>query len=378
MNRKTVRGLLSQVAVLGAIAALALYLFSNTVANLNARGIQSGLDFLSQRASFSIGEGVIAFEPSDSYARALVVGLTNTLRVAALAIVFSTIVGVLVAIGRLSNNGLLRAISATYVEALRNVPLLLQLFIWYFVLTELLPSIEEAVRPFPHVFLSKNGLQFPVPVWMPAHAYACAGAVAGLVGTWAWSRRMRLSQQSATASMRVFGLACVGAAAGAFMAWLAGGAQGQWDLPTKTDLSVVGGGSVSPEFLTLLLGLTTYTGAYIAEVVRAGLQSIPVGQRNASAALGMTRAQELRLILLPQAFRVIVPPLTTQYLNVFKNSSLAVAIGYPDLVSVSNTTLSQTGRALECVAIVASCYLALSLVTSALMAVYKRRQFLAP
>jgi general L-amino acid transport system permease protein len=330
---------LYQVIVLALIAAAGTYLFSNTLENMRLRGIKSGFDFITQPAGFAIGESVVPFDSAESYGKAFLVGLSNTFRV----------------------------------DLLRNVPVLLQLFMWYFVLTEMLPPIEEALHPLPGVFFSKNGLQFPHPEWAPGHWATLAGFVVGLVGVWAWARWVR-ARHDATGHAPMFVLpALVIVVVATLVGWLIGGAPTGFDMPEKTEINVVGGGAVTPEYLTVLLGLTIYTAAYIAEVVRAGIQSVPYGQHEASLALGLTRVMELRLVQLPQALRVIIPPLTNQYLNLTKNSSLAVAVGYPDLVSISNTSLNQTGRAIECIAIVMACYLTLSLLTSALMNWYNRR-----
>jgi general L-amino acid transport system permease protein len=255
----------------------------------------------------------------------------------------------------------------------RNVPLLLQLFIWYFILTETLPPIEEALRPVGDTFLSKNGLQFPVPVWSDAHIFTVVGLGLGLAGAWLWSRWAKRHFEATGVARPVLlpGLLLVVGAA--LLGWVVGGMPGALDIPEKTELNVVGGGSVTPEYLTVLFGLTIYTASYIAEIVRGGIQSVPFGQHEASAALGLSRNQEIRLVQLPQALRVIIPPVTSQYLNLTKNSSLAVAVGYPDLVSIANTTLNQTGRAIEAIAVVMACYLTLSLLTALFMNVYNQR-----
>jgi general L-amino acid transport system permease protein len=370
---KAFRGVLYQVIVLGLIVAAGAYLLSNTLENMRVRGIKSGFDFITQPAGFAIGESVVPFDSAESYGKAFLVGLSNTFRVAITGIVLATVIGTLVGIGRLSRNLLVRSLSGAYVDLIRNVPLLLQLFMWYFVLTEMLPSIEEAMHPLPGVFLSKNGLQFPHPEWVPGQWGTVAGFVVGLVGVWGWARWVR-ARHDATGQTPMFVLpALVILVLATLAGWLIGGAPTALDLPEKTEINVVGGGAVTPEFLTVLLGLTIYTAAYIAEVVRAGIQSVPYGQHEASVSLGLTRAKELRLVQLPQALRVIIPPMTNQYLNLTKNSSLAVAVGYPDLVSISNTSLNQTGRAIECIALVMACYLTLSLLTSALMNWYNRR-----
>ena len=367
------RGLIYQIlAVVGLALALA-YLMSNTFANMRARGIQSGFDFFLQPAGFGIGESLFEFDSSQNYLVAYLVGLSNTLRVAIVGLVLATVLGTLIAIGRLSNNSLVKALCSSYVEVTRNIPLLLQLFMWYFAMTELLPSIESPLKPLAGVFFSKNGLQYPLPVWEPGHWGTLIGLCVGVVAWKLWSRKVK-QQFEATGVLKPSFLPGLGLfLVCGLIGWLVGGAPSEFDIPEVTEISVVGGGSVTPEYLTLLVGLSVYTSGYIAEVVRAGIQSVSFGQHEAAVALGLKRSQELRLIQMPQAMRVIIPPLTSQYLNLIKNSSLAVAVGYPDLVSISSTALNQTGRAIECIALVMLIYLSLSLLTSALMNIYNRR-----
>jgi general L-amino acid transport system permease protein len=361
--------ILALVLLLGAGA----YLLSNTLDNMRARGIKSGFDFVVEPAGFAIGESIIPFDSAESYGKAYLVGLSNTLRVAVAGIVLATLLGTLVGIGRLARNLLVRSLCGAYVEVTRNIPLLLQLFMWYFALTELLPPIEEALRPGPHLFFSKNGLQFPLPHWEPGHWGTLVGLALGLAAAWGWSRWSRARFEATGQVLPVFVPGVALTLALAALGWWLGGAPSGFEFPEKTEINVVGGGSVTPEYLTVLIGLTVYTAGYIAEVVRAGILSVPFGQHEAAAALGLSRTQALRLVQLPQALRVIIPPLTSQYLNLTKNSSLAVAVGYPDLVSISATALNQTGRAIECIALVMACYLTLSLITSALMNLYNRR-----
>ncbi|MDP3513037.1 MAG: ABC transporter permease subunit [Sulfuritalea sp.] len=310
------RGELAIQALLAAALVAALWwLLDVTAANMAERGIRSGFDFLTDPAGFAIGESLLPFDSTDSALWALAAGLANTLRVALPAILASTLLGTLIGLGRLSPNLLLRSLCAAYVETLRNVPLLLQLLAWYFVVTDLLPLASDALQPAPHVFLSKSGLAIP---------------------------------------------------------WL-GGDSGVFDLPLRGEMNIAGGATLTPEFLALFLGLSLYTAAYVAETVRAGIQAVPRGQSDAALALGLTRVQLFRLVLLPQALRSIIPPLTNQHLSLTKNASLAVAIGYPDLVSVANTTLNQTGRAAECIALIMAVYLILSLLTAWLSAWMERR-----
>jgi general L-amino acid transport system permease protein len=368
------RGVVFQVLAVVLLLAAGAYLLNNTLANMRARGIQSGFDFITQPAGFAIGESIVPFDSAESYGKAYLVGLSNTLRVAVVGIAAATLLGTLVGIGRLSRNLLVRSLCGAYVEVLRNIPLLLQLFIWYFLLTELLPPVESALQPLTGlVFFSKNGLQFPVPLWSAGHGGTLAGLAAGGVAAWLWQRFARARFEASGQALPTFwpgaGLLLLCTVVG----WLAAGSPSGLDVPERTEISVIGGGAVTPEFLTVLFGLTVYTASYIAEVVRAGIQSVAYGQHEAAAALGLSRGHELRLVQLPQALRVIIPPLTSQYLNLTKNSSLAVAVGYPDLVSIAATSLNQTGRAIECIALVMACYLTLSLLTSALMNLYNRR-----
>lgn len=373
---QALRSLLYQVVALFLVISAGYYLLGNTLENMRLRGIKSGFDFLVQPAGFGIGESIIPFDSSESYVKAFAVGVSNTLRVAALGIVLATLLGTLIGIGRLSRNFLLRSLCGAYVEFFRNVPLLLQLFIWYFILTETLPTIEEALKPLPGVFFSKNGLQFPIPLWAEGHALTLAGMFLGLVLAVWWGRQVRRHFE-ASGQLRPVALPALALLAGlGLLGWLLGGSPAALDIPESTELNVVGGGSLTPEYMTVLMGLTIYTAAYIAEIVRGGIQAVPFGQHEASSALGLSRGMEVRLVLLPQALRVIIPPVTSQYLNLTKNSSLAVAVGYPDLVSISTTSLNQTGRAIECIAIIMACYLTLSLLTSWFMNAYNRRSLL--
>jgi general L-amino acid transport system permease protein len=309
-----------QALLVVALLGLGGWLLSSTLDHLRERGVRAGFDFLTQPAGFEIGESWLRFESGQPFWRAFLAGLANTVRVAIPGIVLATVLGTLLGLGRLSRNVLLRSLSTAYVELLRNVPLLVQLLMWYFALTELLPASNEAWRIGPGLYLSKSGLSFPWPVWE----------------------------------------------SGAF--WPSG-----LEWPEASELNVSGGAYVTPEFLAVLLGLSSYTAAFVAETVRAGIQSVSQGQVHAALSMGLTPRQSLRFIVMPQALRVIVPSITNQYLNLTKNSSLAVAVGYPELVSVANTAINQTGRAFECIAVIMSVYLALSLLTSALMNRYNAR-----
>ncbi|MCU0929439.1 MAG: amino acid ABC transporter permease [Burkholderiaceae bacterium] len=370
---RAARGIVYQVVALLLVGGFVWFLAHNTQENMRVRGIQSGFDFLGQAAGFDIGETLIAYDPSQSYGRALWVGVLNTLRVAVIGIVLTTIVGVLVGVGRFSRNALVRGLCYGYVELFRNVPVLLQLLMWYLFFVEVLPPPQAAWNAGDLIYLSKGGFSFPVPVWEAGHAWMALGALVGVVAGVAY-RRWAQRQFELTGIDRnrwVLPLAAVVVLAA--LGWLLGGGPRQWSVPEQLAFMVDGGASATPEFLAVLIGLVTYTGAFVAEVVRGGIQSVSHGQTEAASALGLTRRQQMRLVILPQALRVIIPPLTNQYLNLTKNSSLAVAVGYPDVVSVANTTLNQSGRAVECIAIIMLVYLTTSLGTSALMNWYNKR-----
>ena len=373
LRSRAVRALLYQMLALGLIALGVWFLAHNTMENMRVRGIQSGFDFLTGPAGFDIGELLIPYESIDPYWKAFLVGVLNTLRVAIIGIVLTTLLGTLIGVGRFSNNAIVRGLCYGYVELFRNVPVLLQLLVWYLVLTEWLPSPEEPLSLAGLVFLSKGGLSYPVPVWGQGQAFAGLGLLVGAVLAWVWARQARMLFES-TGHVRPVLLPAIGLLlGGALVGWLVGGAPMAWNLPKASDVSVEGGSSFTPEFISVLLGLTFYTASFVAEVVRAGIASVPRGQSEASAALGLAKGQQMRLVVLPQALRVIIPPMTNQYLNLTKNSSLAVAIGYPDVVSISNTAINQTGRAVECIAIIMLVYLTTSLTTSGIMNWYNTK-----
>lgn len=370
---RQLRGLVYQLAALAALALALWFLAHNTLENMRSRGIQSGFDFLLGPAGFDIGETLVAYDSLDPYWKAFGVGVLNTLRVALVGIVLTTVIGTLVGIGRFSRNALLRALCYGYVELFRNIPVLLQLLLWYLLLTEVLPATYEAWSVGGLVFLSKGGLALPAPVWGLGQELAALGGLAGLLLAWAYQRWARQRFEATGRAWPSLWPSLAIVLAASLAGWLAGGAPTAWHLPQQGDIVVEGGINATPEFLAVLLGLVLYTAAFVAEVVRAGIASVPSGQVEAAGALGLSRGQSLRLVILPQALRVVIPPLTNQYLNLTKNSSLAVAIGYPDVVSISNTAINQTGRAVECIALVMLVYLVTSLTTSAAMGWYNRR-----
>ena len=366
------RALVYQVIAVAVIALGVLYLANNTATNMRARGIQSGFDFLNSSAGFDIGESLFPFDSAESYWRAYLVGMVNTLRVAIVGIVMTTVLGTVIGIGRFSRNALIRGLCVSYVEFFRNIPVLLQLLMWYLFFTEMLPASTEPLSVGP-LYLSKGGINFPIPVAGNEHYITLAGLLLGCVAAWLY-RRWAQKHFEATGQVRSLYLVPAGIVlGGTLLGWILAGTPTAWNVPVKGDFAIENGGSLSPEYLSLLLGLTIYTAAFVSEVVRGGIQSVSLGQSEAASALGLSRGQTMRLVMLPQALRVIIPPMTNQYLNLTKNSSLAVAIGYPDVVSIANTAINQTGRAVECIAIIMLVYLSTSLSTSMLMNWYNAR-----
>ncbi|WP_404382231.1 amino acid ABC transporter permease [Caenispirillum salinarum] len=367
LNDQRVRGVLYQILTIGAVVAVGWYLVHNTLTNLAARDIATGFGFLEREAGFDISESVIEYSPADTYGRVLVAGLLNTLKVSIIGIVLATLIGTIIGIARLSNNWLVAKLSSIYVEGLRNVPLLLQLFFWYAIIGVALPHPRQALEPIEGWFLSNRGFRFPYPVWEAGWTLAIIGLVLAAVITW-WLNKRATRVQGETGRRPNVLLPGIALFIGLpVILWAIGGAPVAIDMPELSGFNFRGGAHVSPEFAALLLGLTLYTAAFIAEIVRGGILSVHHGQTEAAVALGLKRSLVMRLVLLPQALRVIIPPLTSQYLNLTKNSSLAIAIGYPDLVATANTSINQTGQAVEGVAIIMATYLTVSLSISAFM-----------
>ncbi|NOY46546.1 MAG: amino acid ABC transporter permease [Deltaproteobacteria bacterium] len=372
-NDPAKRALAFQAAVLAVVLAVGYYLFANVQANLARQNIATGFGFLGRESGFEIGESPIAYSAADTYAKALLVGVLNTLRVSFVGIVLTVLLGTFVGIARLSTNWLVSKLAGAYIEVLQDIPVLLQLFFWYALFNEILPSPRQALSPLPGVFLCNRGLLLPIPAAHPAYRWMAAAFVAACVAVWLLRRWARKRQE---ATGRIFPTFRVGLAlllGLPALAWWFGGAPTAMNVPHLKGFNFRGGLSLSPEFAALLLGLVLYTSAFVAEIVRAGIQSVSHGQTEAAMSLGLTSGQTLNLVILPQALRVIVPPLTSQMLNLTKNSSLAVAIGFPDFVSVANTTINQTGQAIEGVALIMAVYLMFSLSTSAFMNWYNKR-----
>ncbi len=370
------RAILFQLLTLAVVGAVAYYLISNTMANLARQNIATGFGFLEKESAFEIGESLIPYSASDTYARALWVGVLNTLKVSFIGIVITVMLGTLIGVARLSTNWLVSKLAGAYIEVMQDIPVLLQLFFWYAIFYENLPSPRQALNPVAGVFLSNRGFMFPVPESHPAHRYMLLAFGVACIIVWVlrrWARKRQARTGQIFPIIRVSAIILVGLP---LMVWILLGAPTQMDVPALSGFNFNGGISLSPEFGALLLGLVLYTAAFVAEIVRAGIQSVSHGQREAAESLGLKPGMVLNLVILPQALRVIIPPLTSQMLNLTKNSSLAVAIGYPDFVSVANTTINQTGQAIEGVLLIMACYLCFSLLTSLFMNWYNKKMAL--
>ena len=367
------RNLVWQVAILGGVAAIVWYLVQNTTRNLEARRIATGFAFLARTAGIPIGEHLIDYDPAiNTYGRAILIGILNTLKVAVVGVVLATLWGTLLGVARLSKNWLISRLAAIYVEVVRDIPLLLQLLFWYGVL-QTLPAPRQAFHPVPGVFLSNRGIKVPAVEWEQPFWWALAALIVGVVGTVAWSRSATRKQEATGVRPLVWPVAVALLVGFPVAVWAALGAPFDVEVPELRGFNFVGGATLSPEYGALTLGLVLYTSSYIAEIVRSGILSVPNGQWEAAGAIGLRPGTTLRKIVLPQALRVIVPPMTSQYLNLIKNSSLAVAIGYQDVVSIASTTLNQTGQAIEGIALIMLVYLVISLSISLFMNWYNAR-----
>jgi len=364
-NRR-VRGWLYQALLVLGVTGVGLYFFSNAVTNIARRGLELGFAFLGRPANFAIGESILPYAPQDTYGWALLVGAGNTLLIALIGCVVTTILGIVLGVLRLSSNPFVSRAVGLYVELGRNIPLLLQLFFWYSLITSL-AGPRQAYAPVPGVFLSNRGLRIPSLTANDALLYGFVGLLAAgavIVGINVYGRR----RQAATGQRpHTLGWSLAAVVLLPILGVLASGDTLSVSVPRLAGFNFSGGMELSPELFALLLGLILYTTAFVTEIVRSGIQAISKGQWEAGRALGLPNGRIMRLIVLPQALRVMIPPLTSQYLNLTKNSSLAVAIGYPDLVSVASTTINQTGQALEIIFIFMAIYLVFSLAISAAM-----------
>ena len=366
------RSIVWQVLIVGVVVAVIWYLVANTRHNLEVRKIATGFGFLWREAGLPIGETPVSYSPTDTYFRALLIGVLNTLKVSVVGIILATVIGTVVGIGRLSSNWLLAKFTAVYVEVLRDLPLLLQLLFWY-ALMQGLPGPRQALNPAEGVFLSNRGIKIPALIWEAGHWWALLAFLAGIGGMVIFGRMATRKQAETGVRPRSWPAALGLLVVVPLAVWAAFGAPWSWEMPALRGFNFQGGGTLTPEFMALLAGLTIYSSAFIAEIVRSGILAVPTGQWEAGGALGLRRGQMMRLVVLPQALRVIIPPMTSMYLNITKNSSLAVAIGYQDIVSIANTTLNQTGQAIEGIAIIMVVYLTISLSISVFMNWYNAR-----
>ncbi len=364
------RALMIQFVVLLLMAAVVAFLGVNLVGNLEARSIRTGFGFLWQPASFEIGQTLIAYSARASFATALLVGVINTLAVALLGIVLSTFAGFLVGIASLSRNPLVAPLARLYIETVRNIPLLLQLYVWYSVLTQMLPAAAAAPQILPHTYLAKSGLHFPIlhaGGWIVAAALVAGMLCASIFHIWSARRAERTGATPQFWPLpALIILPAVAVLAAILMV-------SQPDVPLPTRFGFSGGGVLPPELTALVVGLSVYNASFIAEILRAGIASVDRGQLDAAAALGLNSKLSARLVVIPQALRVVVPPLANQYLNLTKNTSLAIAIGYPDLMSIGNTIINQTGQAVEVITLLMGAYLLMSLAIAAFMNWYNAR-----
>ncbi|MEZ9177070.1 amino acid ABC transporter permease [Vibrio kanaloae] len=370
----TFRSVVFQVLAVGALAALIYTIINNTLTNLDARGIATGFDFLSQEAGFGIGLTLIEYDETFSYGRTFFVGLLNTALVSILGIILATVIGFSMGIARLSSNWLVSRFAAVYIEIFRNIPLLLQIFFWYFAVLQALPSTRQSMSLGEAIFLNVRGLYFPAPIFEQGSSIVITAFIAGIIATffiniWANNRQKLTGQQTPmgrVAMALIIGLPLV--------TYFIMDMPISAEYPELKGFNFKGGISIIPELAALMLALSIYTASFIAEIVRSGINAVSHGQTEAAMSLGIPRSRTLKLVIIPQALRIIIPPLTSQYLNLTKNSSLAMAIGYPDLVSVfAGTTLNQTGQAIEVIAMTMGVYLTLSLLTSAVMNIYNRK-----
>lgn len=364
------RAIIAQTMAFIALVVVGAFLANNLVGNLSARSIRTGFGFLWQTAGFDVSESFIAFDGRASYGLALLVGLLNTLAVTSAAIVLSTVLGGLIGVARLSRNPLVAPLAAAYIEIIRNVPLLLQLYVWYAALTQILPADANAPELLPGVYLSKSGLHFPV---LPeGGAQLFVAVVIGVALAFVMRSWMRRRQARTGAAAPVWPVLVI-AIAPFVLTFAFTLSAVSFDMPERKRFGFSGGGALTPELTALLIGLSLYNAAFIAEILRGGILSVAKGQLEAASALGLKRGQTLRFVAIPQALRVAVPPLASQYLNLAKNSSLAIAIGYPDLMSIGSTIINQTGQAIEVIGLVMGVYLVISLCISAFMNWYNAR-----
>lgn len=367
LNNPKIRGLFYQAVVFISVFALVYWIIGNTAANLQRLNIASGYDFLRSRAGFDVSQTLISYDADSNYARAFLVGLLNTLYVAILGIITASIIGFLVGIGRLSGNWLIAKICTIYVEIFRNIPPLLVIFFWYFGVLSVLPEVRGSYAlPFD-TYLNKRGFFFPSMIWEEKSWLILVSLIVAIIAAFILHRWAKLRQVKTGQIFPFWRVAFALIVGLPVLTFFITGMPVSFDVPKLGAFNLSGGSQVKPEFLALYLALSFYTASFIAETVRGGIKGVNKGQSEAAAALGLRRTQAMRFVVVPQAMRIIIPPLSSQYLNLTKNSSLAIAIGYPDLMAVGGTVLNQTGQAVEVVAIWMAVYLGISLITSGFM-----------
>ncbi len=373
-NRAEVRSTVFQVLVFLALAYFFYTIYNNTLTNMQARGIRTGFGFMSQPAGFDILLSLIPFEATDSYGRTFFVGLLNTLLVSVISIIFATLLGFLVGVSRLSNNWLVAKVATVFVETFRNIPLLLQIFFWYFAVLATLPGVRQSINFADSIFVNVRGLSVPRIVWESGASFVFYAFLAAIAGAFFLSRWARKRQEATGQPFPAF-WAGLGLLIGLpLLVFLVLGMPASVEVPKLQGFGFKGGMTLIPELVALTVALSVYTASFIAEAVRAGVQSVSHGQVEAAAALGLPNAKVLRFVTIPQALRVIVPPLNSQYQNLIKNSSLAMAIGYPDLVAVfMGSTLNQVGQAVEIVFLTMLVYLLINLILSMFMNWYNAK-----
>ncbi|WP_027057545.1 amino acid ABC transporter permease [Mesorhizobium loti] len=367
INDPKVRSIFYQCLVVALLVSGVWWIVHNTIVNLTNLHIASGFGFLKGRAGFDISDTPIAYTSDSTYGRAIIVGLINTLIVAFVGIITATIIGFVVGIGRLSKNWLIQKICTVYVEVFRNIPPLLVIFFWYSGVLAVLPTPKESIHlPFGS-FLNQRGIYFPRAIWGDGSWLILVGLLVGIAMSWFVAQKAKQRQMATGQQFPVFWTSLALIVGLPLLAYVLSGFPVTFDFPKQSTFNLSGGFVVKPEFLSLYLALSFYTAAFISEIVRAGIRGVAKGQSEASAALGLRSGQALRLVVVPQAMRIVIPPLASQYLNLTKNSSLAIAIGYPDLTATTGTVLNQTGQAVECVVIMMVIYLTISILTSLLM-----------
>ncbi|WP_395816223.1 amino acid ABC transporter permease [Devosia sp.] len=374
LNDPVIRGIVYQIVVGVLVVGFIVWIVNNTAINLAAQNKTTGFDFLWKTSGFDISFSLFPFDRTSFYWQAFLVGLTNTILVAVIGIFFATLLGFTIGIARLSSNYLISRLATIYVETIRNIPLLLQLFFWYFAVLKSMPAVRDSIALPLDTFINQRGLFVPKPLIDEGFTFVWIALIVALVGwfllgRWAKARLERTGKRFPVFLAGLFGSVLLIA-----VVWLISGAHLTFEPPVLNRFNFKGGVELPPEFVALAFGLSIYTASFIAETVRGGIQAVSHGQTEAAQALGLKEGDRLRLVVVPQAMRVIIPPLTSQYLNLTKNSSLGAAIGYPELVNVfTGTTLNQTGRAIEVIALTMLVYLTLSLTTSAIMNWYNAR-----